>query len=238
MDKKWILLVFIFALVVLISDFFVAAANVIQKKTQIWSKMTPGVVSIIKITNPEIGFRQINITVENQANNVKITVTKLDDKPASVLHVVEGKVYKYIEITPVNINDTHVDKVKIQFEVNKSWINNNNIDPDTVALNRYRVNAWERLQTRKTSEDDDFVYYEAETPGFSTFAITGEVITGVTTTTPSVVVTTTLPMVTTTLPVAVGEMGPSVWAVVIVVVIIVAVAGFWLYKKRIVLKPK
>ena len=228
MNKKWILLVFILALTMFISNVFVAASNVTHKKTQIWSKITPGVAKIMKITNPEIGFKQINITVKNQANNVRITVTKLDDKPASIVHEIVGKVYKYMEITAEKINETHIDKVKIQFEVNKTWINDNNIDPDTVALNRYRVNAWERLQTRKTSEDNDFVYYEAETTGFSTFAISGEVKAETTTTVPAVI--TTIPIVTTTVPVSVAEIGLSPWVAVIVIIIIAGVIGFWLYK--------
>jgi PGF-pre-PGF domain-containing protein len=211
--------------------------NKTHKKTQTWTKITPGAVTIMKIVDPEIGFKQINITVVNSAQTVTITVTKLDGKPATVVHEIVGKVYKYIDIDAKNINETHIDKVKIQFEVNKSWINDNNIDPDTVALNRYRVNAWERLQTRKTSEDNDYYYYEAETPGFSTFAISGEVMTETTTipgvtTTPPIVTT----VMTTTVPIMGAAMGLSPWVIVIVIIIIVAIVGFWLYKKRIVIK--
>jgi len=234
MDKKWMLLVFIFVLACFIGSVNGGAANVTHKKTQLWTRITPGAATIMKITNPEIGLKQINITVENQANNIKITVTKLEGKPATIVHEIEGKAYKYIEINAENINETHIDKVKIQFEVNKSWINDNSIDPDTVALNRYRVNAWERLQTRKTSEDNYFVYYEAETPGFSTFAISGEIKAEATTTVP--VVTTTIPITTTTVPITGAEMGLPPWAIVIVIIIIVAVVGFWLYKRRLIPK--
>jgi PGF-pre-PGF domain-containing protein len=212
-----------------------AAANKTHKKTQFWTKITPGAATIMKITDSEIGFKQINITVNNPAQSVKITVTKLDGKPASVTHEVTGKTYKYIQVDAENINETHLDKVKIQFEVNKSWINANNIDPDTIDLHRYRVNAWERLQTRKTSEDNDFIYYEAETPGFSTFAIVGEVKAEATTTTiPGL--TTTTPGVTTTMPISEAGMGVSPWLIVVVVIIIAGVVGFWLYKRGLPIK--
>jgi len=215
-----------------------ATTNKTHKKTQTWTKITPGSATIMKITDPEIGLKIINITVVNPAQTVTITVTKLDGKPASVVHEIVGKVYKYIEINAVNINETHIDKVKIQFEVNKTWINDNNIDPDTVVLNRYRVNAWERLQTRKTSEDNDYYYYEAETPGFSTFAVSGEIMAGVTTTVPGVTTTPSLitTIMTTTVPIIGAEMGISVWHVVIIIIIIVAVVGFWFYRKRLVIK--
>lgn len=43
-------------------------------------------------------------------------------------------------------------------------------------MNRYRYEKgeWGALPTSKVGEDDDFVYFEAETPGFSIFAVTGE----------------------------------------------------------------
>ncbi|MDP3992089.1 MAG: hypothetical protein Q8P79_01105, partial [Nanoarchaeota archaeon] len=49
-----------------------------------WTKMTPGVVNIMKDFNPEIGVKEIQITVNNEAQNVQITVTKYDGKPAEV----------------------------------------------------------------------------------------------------------------------------------------------------------
>jgi PGF-pre-PGF domain-containing protein len=212
--------------------------NKTHKKTQTWTKITPGAATIMKIVDPEIGLKQINITVRNSAQTVTITVTKLDGKPASVVHEVSGKIYKYIEINADNINETHIDKVKMQFEVNKSWINANSIDPNTIALNRYK-NGWEKLTTKKTSEDNDFVYYEAETTGFSTFAISGEVMAGVTTTTvPGVITTvptiTTIPSITT-VPTLISEKGMSP-LIIIGIIIVIAIIGFWLYKSRLVIK--
>ncbi len=210
-------------------------ANKTHKKTQYWSKITPGSVAIMKITNPEIGFKQINITVINPAQKVTISVTKLAGQPASVVHVIEGKVYKYIEITTQNINDTHIKRAKIQFEVNKTWINDNNIDPDTIALHRY-TNRWEKLYTRRTGEDNGFVYYDAETLGFSVFAISGEVKPGVTITT--VPGATTTPTGVTTVPVTEAVVGFSPWHIVIIIVIIVGVIGLWMYKRRLIIKKR
>jgi PGF-pre-PGF domain-containing protein len=125
----------------------------------------------MNVNDPDIGLKMINITVKNTAQTVTITVTKLTGKPASVVHEISGKVYKYMEIKGDNINEISIDKVKIQFQVDKSWISSNNINRATIVLNRYKNNNWEKLTTREVSEDNDFVYYEAETPGFSTFVI-------------------------------------------------------------------
>lgn len=165
-----------------------------KKKSQSWDKITLGKAEIMNVNDADIGLKLINITVKNPAQFVTITVTKLTGKPASVVHNISGKVYKYIEITPTNLPDDNLDKGKIQFQVNKSWITNNKIDRATITLNRYKNNNWEKLTTREISEDNDYVYCEAESPGFSTFAVTGEeeVITTITTSLPTKTTTTTL----------------------------------------------
>jgi hypothetical protein len=42
-----------------------------------------------------------------------------------------------------------------------------------VKLRRYNDGSWETLSTVKTKNDEHSVYFEASTPGFSPFAITG-----------------------------------------------------------------
>lgn len=199
----------------------------IHKKSKYWAKLTPGVAEIWKIDDPEIGFKQINITVRNPAQTVTISVTKLDKQPATVVHTVSGKVYKYIEIDTKNLEDEDLDEVKIQFQVNKSWISENNIDEATIALNRYHANKWNKLSTQKVSEDSSYIYYEAETPGFTTFAITGEEK-AVTTTTTVPPVTTTVATTTTIIPeipLEVAERLPYIiFAIIIVIIVIVVIA--------------
>jgi PGF-pre-PGF domain-containing protein len=201
-----------------------------NKKTKTWTKMTPGVAEIMHIDDPDIGLKLINITVKNPAQTVTITVTKLTGKPASVVHEIKGKVYKYIEITSKNLPDENISKVKIQFLVNKTWISENRIDRKTIALNRYK-DGWEKLPTQEISEDNNYIYYEAESPGFSIFAITGEEI--VPTTTTTLLPTTTLPTTTTVPSIAEVEEKPFwVSLIVIPLLIIVVIIILWIYKKH------
>jgi hypothetical protein len=44
---------------------------------------------------------------------------------------------------------------------------------EKIKLNRYSE-GWNPLPTKKVGEGKDYIYYSAETPGFSIFAITGE----------------------------------------------------------------
>jgi len=163
-------------------------------KSQIWVQMTPGVAHIMKITNKEIGLKEVQVTIRNEANNVKITVKKLEGKPASVAHEISGKVYKYVEIDKQNIQDENIEKAKIRFEVSKSWLNENGYDPDSVVLERYTENGWIKLNTLRVGETGDSYIYEAETPGFSVFAIALA-----TSEQPVKTTTTTIPPTTTTI---------------------------------------
>ena len=142
-------------------------------KTHTWIEMSPGVVHEMEIDDSEIGLKQIQLTIKNQANNVKIKVTKQAEKPAQIEHEVSGKVYKYIKIEAENIDSEIIDKATIQFFVDKNWTVENNIDLDKIYLNRYTT-QWQRLDTNKIGEEGDNYIYEAETPGFSYFVITGE----------------------------------------------------------------
>jgi len=149
-----------------------APVTKLPSKTQFWSMITPGAAQVMKVENPDIGLKQIEIIVESKATGVSIKVEKLESKPAEIVHEVDGKVYSYFKITHDNIQDK-LEKAIIEFQVNKSWINSNNIDSDTVALNRYTT-EWENLPTEKVSHDESYIYYKAVTTAFSVFGIIGE----------------------------------------------------------------
>ncbi|MEM5773152.1 MAG: PGF-pre-PGF domain-containing protein [Candidatus Aenigmatarchaeota archaeon] len=122
----------------------------------------------------DLNIFELNILIVNKANSVSISVTKLDERPAEVHVDVVGRAYRYLKITKENLRDQDISQAKIKFFVEKSWITENNIDPSTIALYRFSENKWNRLTTNKLTEDSNYIYYEAETPGFSYFAIVGE----------------------------------------------------------------
>lgn len=88
----------------------------------------------------------------------------------------EGEVYRHLNIwvgnggmaTPENIGNS-----VIGFRVEKSWLEENDISESSIKLWRYNDDVWDLLPPEKVNEDDEYVYFEAETPGFSPFAITG-----------------------------------------------------------------
>ncbi len=209
-------------------------APVIIKSTNVFSELAPDVVHKIAVKKEEIGVKEIQIEIENKATNVEIVVQKLDTKPASVTQEVSGNVFQYIDISQKNIAENNLKSAKIKFRVSKSWLSANNVNENTVALNRYANGTWTKLSTTKGTATATEVEYEADTPGFSVFAITGEIST-TPTTVPGATTTTTIRGATTTTTAIAGAPGAADNTLAIVaIVILVVLAGlyFFFFKKK------
>jgi PGF-pre-PGF domain-containing protein len=74
-------------------------------------------------------------------------------------------------------NSGNIANPTVKFIVETSWVSDNNIDSTSIRLNRYSDGDWNSLTTALTGEDALYLYYEAQTPGFSPFAITGREVT-------------------------------------------------------------
>lgn len=149
----------------------------LPKKTHSWTKITPGVVTIMKDFDSEIGIRQIQIDVNNPAQNVKITVTKHDGKPAEVSVEKTGKVYQYLQIGAENFDNT-LDKATVEFRVERSWAAGVGLGKNDIAVFRYNEAAsrWDELTTTSTREDATYYYYDVELDEFSYFAISEKAV--------------------------------------------------------------
>jgi PGF-pre-PGF domain-containing protein len=177
-----------------------------------------------------ICINKIEIEVKNTLTNVKITVAKLDSKPSTVPIDVSGKVYQYLEINRTVITDNDIKTLKFNFTVNKSWVTSNNINKATISLNRYYNDRWYTLPTNSSGENSSYLYFVAESPGFSIFAVTGEA--PITTT---IVETTTVTTAGTTTISSGGQGsrteeksgGWSYWYIIIIIIPVAVVATFF-----------
>lgn len=101
-------------------------------------------------------------------------VEMLNDTSTLVLSAPPGKVYKNMNIWVGNSgfsSPENLENAKISFRVSRAWINEMKIDLPTITLMHFSDERWNPLPTKKLSEDDEYSYFEAETPGFSPFAI-------------------------------------------------------------------
>ena len=102
------------------------------------------------------------------------TVEMLKDKSVFVSGVPSGKIYKYVNIWVGNYGAgvaNYFENGVIEFKVEKSWLEENNISQSQIILQWYNKD-WEPLDTEKVKEDTNYVYFKSKTPGFSCFAIT------------------------------------------------------------------
>jgi len=159
-----------------------------------------------------VPITQIEVNVKNTVISVQIEVTEQSTQPATISIGAPGVTYSYLTVTKTGITDEDVSSVKIKFKVEKSWIAANNIEPSTITLNRYVNGAWVALPTVQLSEDANYIYFEATSPGLSIFVVTAQ---------KKAVTTTTLPTTTTTLPPP-----PSDWWWIAGIVIVVLMAAF------------
>ena len=106
-------------------------------------------------------------------------VEMLKNKSSLTPDTPEDEVYNYLNIWVGNggygSDEDNLENAVVCFKVEKSWIQDTNIDQNSITLNRYSNKTWEQLPVSLLKEDDKYLYFTARTPGFSSFAITGEV---------------------------------------------------------------
>ena len=105
----------------------------------------------------------------------KITVDTYDEKPRWVVFdAAPHKINRYLRIKYSKPN-TYIEKAYITFKVNETWLKDNNIDPASVVMYRLSdTKEWEKLTTVVNRREGGYIYYTAETPGFSWFAISAQ----------------------------------------------------------------
>lgn len=126
-------------------------------------------------------IRQVTIKSIAKLENVTLQIKERFSEEFSeeIRYNVSGQeVYKYYDFelssNETQINETDIESAKINFTVEKSWIEENKIDNQTIILLRYFNNTWQNLTTNLLDIDNEtYLFYEAETPGFSTFALVG-----------------------------------------------------------------
>jgi PGF-pre-PGF domain-containing protein len=130
----------------------------------------------IAIIVDEAGLAVSSIVIElnNEVTDIEVSVETLETKPVEIAEP-DRQVYEYISIEANGLNSNDINSADINFRVETSWIEENNIDQESVTLLRYNE-GWQELETQFISKSDQTFLYESKTPGFSTFAIVGDEI--------------------------------------------------------------
>jgi len=84
-----------------------------------------------------------------------------------------GIVYEYLDITPARY--TTITGAQIAFTVPQSWLDANHLSAQNVVLYQNTGKTWQALPTTFVKTVNGNLYFTATSPGFSRFAITGQV---------------------------------------------------------------
>lgn len=106
-------------------------------------------------------------------DNASITVKNIQEIDGLNVTNITDLCYAYYNITAENITGLNITNATIFFKVNRSWIASNDINESSIRMCRYEDGNWTYLLTSKIGEDNESLYFSANTPGFSIFAITG-----------------------------------------------------------------
>ncbi|MDG6219106.1 MAG: PGF-pre-PGF domain-containing protein, partial [Candidatus Thermoplasmatota archaeon] len=138
--------------------------------------VSAGSVTSYDFDNEQNAIEYIRFKAFRNWGQISSTIEMLHNRSALVDVDAPDTVYCNVNLWVGKSGFSSSDNIEdpvVGFKVKKSWIEQNSIDEDTIRLCRYSDGQWSDLQTQKISEDDNYLHFEASTPGFSPFAIVG-----------------------------------------------------------------
>lgn len=114
---------------------------------------------------------EIIVTAASTLENVTFTVSTFTERPDEVSSP-SGTLYMYLSVE-TNANEGDISSAIVTFKVEKTWLKTMDVEYENVLLLRYHDGEWQKLPTKMVNADETYVYYQATSPGFSTFAIIG-----------------------------------------------------------------
>jgi large repetitive protein len=127
-------------------------------------------VATVDVSKEDLGVTQVQFSVSSPVSNARVKVAEVKELPVEVPEFT-GKTFKKLEISHNDVIKTE-DLLNpiVYFKVEISWLTENDLTKDDVALHRF-TEEWTELPTEYVRSDDIYQYYSAETPGFSYFII-------------------------------------------------------------------
>ena len=137
----------------------------------VFESLSPGTSSSFYVGIPENygGVSEISINPVVIKENAEVIISKTMFSPPSSVSAL-AEVYNYLEIKTVNLGNADIKTATIKFRVTKQWVIDNGYNKNNIKLFHF-TGSWNALETKQTSQDIVYLFYEAVSPGFSYFAI-------------------------------------------------------------------
>ncbi|NYT20117.1 MAG: PGF-pre-PGF domain-containing protein [Methanosarcinales archaeon] len=139
------------------------------------SNVVAGELSRYEFSEEKCHIVHIQFKGVANAGTISTMIEVLKDTSTLVDSPAPGIVYQNMNIWVGNVafGDDKIEDAVIGFRVSKEWLSENGIEASSIVLYRYSDGKWNQLSTINIDEDGEYIYFEAETPGFSPFAIVG-----------------------------------------------------------------
>jgi PGF-pre-PGF domain-containing protein len=111
-------------------------------------------------------LKEIKIIAEENAATPKVSVIEEIEAPPGVPELQNAISYLTIDVD-------NARGMSFVVGLSKARIENLEIDVDTLKVHRLEDN-WAEVSVEKVAEDEDYIYFEVTTPGFSLFAVSAE----------------------------------------------------------------
>ena len=121
----------------------------------------------------------VSFDAKKTAGKTTTIAEQLKAKSTLTSNLSSDEVYKYFNLWVGNagfVTEKNIENPVVCFKVEKSWLEDKNIDQNSITLNRYSDKKWSELPVKLLKEDSKYLYFTADTPGFTHFAVTGKTI--------------------------------------------------------------
>jgi PGF-pre-PGF domain-containing protein len=138
-----------------------------------------GIYTNVSFQTNNTSVLNLSFIANNNVGAIIVVIDLLNGQSSLTTGSPSGNVYQFLDIWVQNSSAANVDNIAnatVGFKVAKSWIQSNNIDQSSIKLNRYSNGVWNPLSAVLVGDDGTYMYFIAQTPGFSPFAITGNTI--------------------------------------------------------------
>ncbi|ELZ77957.1 PKD domain containing protein [Haloferax larsenii JCM 13917] len=130
---------------------------------------------------------KLGLNLSKSAEKVNVSVKNLDKRPDDITEDPSDKTVGYVQVDVEGVDDDDdVNSARFTFSVSQERLDEIEAAPEDIVLYRHHDGEWQELETTYLGDGE----FEAETPGFSVFAI-GTKKQQVTTTTTEPATTTT-----------------------------------------------
>ncbi len=140
--------------------------------TQLIKYIPPYTLTEIKILNANVALIKLELEVNNELKNVEFNILGPASRNALPVPELSGIIYQYFEVAAKNLPPEYIVTLNHILRIPKNWLAQNKVSDAMITYYQYKDSSWQALHTEKTSEDTNYIYYNAQgKKAFSYFAV-------------------------------------------------------------------